>query len=110
MQKVREEVILEIFMRKSLNLELWLERYDGLKFEGYLWIFLGLGTSLELFFKNQGSTCETSRPWVDYPKVQGPFYKISEFNQNNELFLYRKSRGLGPWVVDHGRVTRSTMD
>jgi hypothetical protein len=41
MQKVREEVILEIFMRKSLNLELWLERYDGLKFEGYFMDFSG---------------------------------------------------------------------
>jgi hypothetical protein len=43
-------------------------------------------------------------------KVQGSFCKISEFNQNNELFLYRKSRGLGPRVVDHGRVAQSTMD
>jgi hypothetical protein len=75
-----------------------------------VWIFLGLRTSLELFFKNQGSDCETSRPQVDYPKVHGPFYKISEFNQNNELFMYRKSRGLGPWVVDHSRVARSTVD
>jgi hypothetical protein len=49
--------------------------------------FLRLGTSLELFFKNQGSGCKNSRPWVDYPKVHGPFCKISEFNQNNELFL-----------------------
>jgi hypothetical protein len=30
-----------------------------------LWIFLGLQTSLELFFKDQGSDYETSRPWVD---------------------------------------------
>jgi hypothetical protein len=75
-----------------------------------VWIFLGLRTSLELFFKNQGSDCETSRLQVDYPKVHGPFYKISEFNRNNELFMYRKSRGLGPWVVDHSRVERSTVD
>jgi hypothetical protein len=58
-----------------------------------LWIFLGLRTSLELFFINQK-----------------PFCKISELNRNNELFLNRKSRVLGPWVVDHGRVARSTMD
>jgi hypothetical protein len=24
--------------------------------------------------------------------------------------MYRKSRGLSPWVVDHGRVTRPTVD
>jgi hypothetical protein len=35
--------------------------------------FSGLGTSLELFFKNQGSDCETSRPQVDYPKSPGTF-------------------------------------
>jgi hypothetical protein len=75
-----------------------------------LWIFLGLGTSLELFFKNQGSDCETSGPRVDYPIVQGPFCKISEFNRSNKLFMYRKFCGLRPWVVDHGRVAQSTVD
>jgi hypothetical protein len=61
-----------------------------------LWIFLGLGTSLNLFFKNQGSNYETSGSQVHYPEVQGPFCNISELNQSNELFMYRKSRGLGP--------------
>jgi hypothetical protein len=31
--------------------------------------FSGVGTSLELFFKNQGSDLETYGPQVDYPKV-----------------------------------------
>jgi hypothetical protein len=34
MQKVREEVILEFLAQKSLNLKLWLERYEALKFGG----------------------------------------------------------------------------
>jgi hypothetical protein len=59
MQKVREEVILEFLVQKSLNLEFWLERYDDLKLGGlFCDFFLGLGTSLELFFKNQGSGCK----------------------------------------------------
>jgi hypothetical protein len=30
--------------------------------------FLGPGTSLEIFFKNQGSDCEISGLRIDYPK------------------------------------------
>jgi hypothetical protein len=58
MQKVREEVILEFLVQESLNLELWLKRYENLKLEDYFVDFWGLGTSLELFFKNQWSDCE----------------------------------------------------
>jgi hypothetical protein len=69
MQKVKEEVILRILVQESLNLELWLERCEELNFEDFFINLSGLRTSLELFFKNQGSNCENSRPRVDYPKV-----------------------------------------
>jgi hypothetical protein len=87
MQKVREEVILEFLVQKSLNFEFWLERYDDLKLGGlFCDFFLGLGTSLELFFKNQGSGCKILDHGFYFPRVQGRFCKISKLNQNNELF------------------------
>jgi hypothetical protein len=71
--------------------------------------FFGLGTPLELFFKNQGSSYKIPDRRLISQKSM-PFCKISELNRNNELFQQRKSHGLGPQAMDHCRVTRSTVD
>jgi hypothetical protein len=53
---------------------------------------------------------QKSRPRVDFPRVQGPFYKITKITWNNELFYRGKSFRPGPHVMDHGWVARSTVD
>jgi hypothetical protein len=54
------------------------------------WIFLGLGTLLELFFKNQGSNCE----------IRDFFAKLSGIIDSGTIFvrkkLWTRSTGRGP--------------
>jgi hypothetical protein len=60
MQKVREEVNLEFVAQKSLNLELWLERYEDLKLGGYFVNFSGARDHSIIIFQKPGSGCKIS--------------------------------------------------
>jgi hypothetical protein len=90
-------VILRILAQESLDLELWLERYEFLKFWSY---FCGFSEARDLFVNifqildrtkkimDRGLISENPRglsaksaksgPRVDFTKVQGPLCKISK--------------------------------
>jgi hypothetical protein len=57
-----------VVVETILNFEVW-----GL----FLWIFLRLGTFLELFF-NSGASLRNSGLWVDFKETEGPLCKTPE--------------------------------
>jgi hypothetical protein len=75
---VKELVILRIFAQESLNLELWLERNEGLKFGGLFCDFFWARELSGNIFQQIGALCKNHGLRVNYAKVQGPFCKIFE--------------------------------
>jgi hypothetical protein len=74
MHEKKEEMILRILAQESLDLDLWFERYEILKFRGYFCgFFLRLGTLLELFL---GASLRNYGLRVNFNETEGPLCKI----------------------------------
>jgi hypothetical protein len=116
MHRKKEEVILRILAQESLDLELWLKRYEFLSFGA---IFVDFSKARDLFvnifrisnrtekFVDHGLILKNLRalsvksaksvPRVDCTKVQGPLCKnAGEFSAGNYFPTDKSMDGRGP--------------
>jgi hypothetical protein len=78
MHRKKEEVILRILAQESLDLELWLERYNFLKFWSY---FVDFSEARDLFiniFRISDRTEKIRGPRVNFGKSEGSECKIGK--------------------------------
>jgi hypothetical protein len=78
MHRMKEEVILRILVKESLDLELWLKRYEFLKFWSY---FCRFSESSDLFvniFQTRGVCLKNCGLRVNFGKAEGLKCKMSE--------------------------------
>jgi hypothetical protein len=72
MHKKKEEVILRILAQESLDLELWLKRYEFLKFLGYFGDFSEPMDLFGIIFQFSGPNYKNPGPRVNFRKTRGP--------------------------------------
>jgi hypothetical protein len=69
-------MILRIFAQESLDLELWFERYEILKFRGYFCGFFKARDLFGIIFQFRGPLCETMDCRSISKKLRGLFAKF----------------------------------
>jgi hypothetical protein len=72
-----------------------------------LWIFLRLGTLLELYFKKQGSNCEIMDCGLILEKLRGFFAKLPKIIDFGIIFVRKKAVDSvhRPWTYVRPRCT-----
>jgi hypothetical protein len=76
MHEKKEEMILRILAQESLDLELWFERYEILKFWGYFVDFSEARDLFGIIFQFHGPLCETMDCRSISKKPRGLFAKF----------------------------------